>query len=480
MVSEGRSNFLNCTLLGSGLILLSMTASAAEWTRSASISAGAVYSDNVNLVSNGKESELTPILTPSVSLHGKGARARLDLTGALEINGQGGSNDSINPRLQADAHTELYERVVFLDLNATATQNAIEPLNISGIDNLSNNDNKTTTYSYKISPYLRSRFKGLADMELRYTYNQLNHSEGSVGDTSSDAVTLAIDSGPEFTKWTWGIGASHKTTDDDQGEVSQLSSLDLRLGYQINRQWQINGLVGNESNDFSTVRSSSDGSLWEVGARWTPSARTMLDFGIGERFFGTTKRLSLSHRSKRSVLSAIYTTELTDSTTLLSNQVVFLVTDQFGQPIPHPVTGDPFFVTIDLPTIGTSTFVDERLAVSYSLRGKRTTFTLSADMSDQTYQDSTREVSSRGLGASLTRSLSGNVSGDVSLNWSQQEESGLGNRESDTWILQAGINRQLGQKTHLRFNYSFTDRSSNQTGQSYEENRLSLSLMHTL
>lgn len=480
MARMRRLYFLNSTLLGSGLIILSTTVSAAEWTRSASISAGAVYSDNVNLSNTGGESELTPTVTPSVSLHGKGGRARLDLTGALEINGQGGNNDSINPRLQADANAELYERVVFLDLNATATQNAIDPLNITGTDNLSNSSNRTTTYSYKISPYLRSRLKGIADMELRYTYNELNHSEGSVGDTSSDTINLAINSGPEFADWSWGVNASDKTTDNDQGEVSQLSALDLRLGYQINRQWQINGSVGTESNDFASVQSSRDGSSWDIGARWTPSARTSLDFGVGERFFGSTKRLSLTHRSKRSVLSASYTTDLTDSTTLLSNQVVFLVTDPFGNPILNPVTGDPFFTVVDLPTIGISTFVDERLAVSYSLKGKRTTLTLNADMSDQTYQDSTREVSTMGLGATLRRTLSGTVSGDISLNWDQQEESGTGNRESDIWRLQAGVNRQLGQKTHLRFNYSFTDRSSNQSGQSYEENRLSLILNHTL
>lgn len=480
MVRMGRADFLVYSLVGAGCLSLATTVSAAEWTRTASVSAGAVYSDNVNLSSNNEESELTATLTPSVSLHGKGGRASLDLTGALEINGQGGSNDSVNPRLQANANAELYERTAFIDLAATATQNAIDPLNISGTDNLSNSSNRTTTYSYRVSPYLRSRLKGVADMELRYTYNELNHSENTVTDTSSDEFSLNLDSGPEFADWSWGLSASDKSTDNDQGEVSQLRSADLRLGYQINRRWQINGSVGTESNDFASVQSSRDGSSWDVGARWTPSARTELDFGVGERFFGSTKRLNLTHRSKRSVLSASYTTELTDSTTLLSNQVVFLVTDPFGQPILDPVTGDPFLVTANLPTIGVSTFVDERFALSYSLKGRRSTFTLSADMSDQTYQDSTREVSSRGLGASLTRTLSGTLSGNISLNWDQQEESGTGNRENDIWRLQAGINRQLGQKTNLRFSYSLTDRDSNQAGQDYQENRLSLTLMHTL
>lgn len=479
MVSMGRSYFTTCIFIGSGL-LLSMTASAAEWNRSASIQASAVYSDNINLVNSGKESELNGILTPSIALHGKGARANLDLVGALEINSQGGSNDSVNPRLQADANAELYERTLFLDLNATATQNAIDPLAVTGTDNLSNRGNSTTTYNYRISPYLRHRYKGLAEMELRYTYNELNHSEGNVADTSSETVNLSIDSGSDFARGTWGFDARHRTTDNDQGQVSELDSLDLRLGYRINRQWSINGSVGRESNDFASVQSSRDGSRWDVGATWTPSSRTVLDFGVGERFFGSTKRLSLSHRSRRSVLTADYTHELTDSTTLLSNQVVFFVTDAFGQPILNPVTGDPFLISGNLATIGTSSFVDERLALSYTLQGRRTRLTLDADISDQTFQDSNREVSLLGLGVSLSRELSGKVSGDVSLDWNQQEESGTGNRESDIWRLQAGLNQRLGQKTRLRFNYIYTDRSSNQAGQSYEENKLTLTLMHTL
>lgn len=480
MIRMGRSYLLGHAFLASGLVLMSMTASAAEWTRTASVSAGAVYTDNVNLSSTGKKSEFTPTLTPTVSLHGKGARAKLDLTGALEISDQSGNNDSVNPRLQADANAELYERVLFLDLNATATQNTIDPLAVAATDNLSNTSNKTTTYSYRISPYLKSRFKGIADTELRYTYNELNHSESSVSDTSSEAITLSIDSGPEFTKWTWGVAASNRTTDNDQGQVSELSALDLRLGYQINRKWQINGSVGNESNDFISTQSSQDGSRWDIGARWTPSARTTLDFGVGERFFGSTKRLSLSHKSKRSVLTANYTHELTDSTALLSNLVVFNQFDEFGNLEIDPSTGQPVEIPINIISIGNSTIVDERFALNYSLKGRRTTFNLNADISDQTYQDSTREVSGMGLGASVSRRLSGKLSGDVSLRWNELDETGTGNRETDTWRLQAGLNQRLGQKTNLRFAYSFVDRESNQAGQSYEENRLSLTLTHTL
>ncbi|WP_186297697.1 TIGR03016 family PEP-CTERM system-associated outer membrane protein [Sedimenticola selenatireducens] len=464
----------------SGLTLFSFSALAAEWNSTASINASAVYTDNVNLVTTGKESDLTPTLTPSISLHGKGARATVDLTAAAEFNGQGGGNDSVNPRLQADAKAELFERVAFIDLNATATQNAIEPLAVSGSGNLNNRGNKTTTYSYKISPYLKSRFKGLADTELRYTYNDLNHSEGSVGDTSSETVNLSITSGPDFKLFSWGVNASNKVTDNEQGQVSELSSADFDLGYQLNRRWRVTGSIGTESNDFNSVSTNRDGSRWDIGAVWTPNPRTVFDFGFGDRFFGSTKRFSFTHTGRRSTLTASYSQDLTDSTTLLSDQVVFQVVDQFGQPIINPVTGDPFLLAQNISTIGNSTFVNDQLTVGYSLKGRRTTLSLNGNISEQTYQDSSREVSQYGLGASINRQLSGKISGDLGLNWSESEEKGTASTQSDTWRLSAGINQELGPKTNLRLNYSFTDRSSNQSGQSYEENRLSLTLNHTL
>lgn len=402
--------------------MLFYSASAADWKTSANISAGAVFTDNVDLVSNGKESDLTPTLTPSISLHGKGARASIDLTAAAEINGQGGSNDSINPRLQADAKAELWERTAFIDFNATATQNSIEPLSVTGSGNLNNRGNKTTTYSYKISPYLKSRFKGLADMELRYTYNGLNHSQGSVGDTTSETVNLSIASGPDFRLFSWGVNASNRATDNDQGQVSELSTVDFNLGYQFNRHWRVTGSIGTESNDFASTSSNRDGSRWDLGGVWTPNPRTVFDFGYGNRFFGNTKRFSFTHTGKRSSITASYSQELTDSSTQLSDQVVFQLVDVFGQPIIDPVTGDPFLLSQNISTINNSSFVSDQLSVNYSLKGRRTTLSLNGNLSEQTYQDSNREVSQFGLGASINRKLSGKISGDLGLNWNESEE----------------------------------------------------------
>ncbi|MCW8889417.1 MAG: TIGR03016 family PEP-CTERM system-associated outer membrane protein [Sedimenticola sp.] len=382
--------------------------------------------------------------------------------------------------MQADAKAELFERVAFIDLNATATQNSIEPLAVSGSGNLNNRGNTTTTYSYKISPYLKSRFKGLADMELRYTYNGLSHSEGSVGDTTSETVNLSIASGPDFRLFSWGVNASNRATDNNQGQVSELSTLDFNMGYQFSRHWRVTGSIGTESNDFNSTSTNRDGSRWDLGAVWTPNPRTVFDFGFGNRFFGNTKRFSFTHTGKRSSLTASFSQELTDSTTQLSDQVVFQRVDEFGEPIIDPVTGDPFLLSQNVATINNSSFVSDQLSVNYSLKGRRTTLSLNGNLSEQTYQDSNREVSHLGLGANINRKLSGKISGDLGLNWNESEEKGTATSQSDTWRLSAGISQELGPNTNLRFNYSFSDRSSNQSGQSYEENRLSLTLNHTL
>ena len=73
---------------------------------------------------------------------------------------------------------------------------------------------------------------------------------------------------------------------------SELSSAQLNQGFQLNRFWQVNGFYGQEWNDFVSSRDDIDGNFWDVGLRWTPNARTTVDAGNGDRFFGNNPRFS--------------------------------------------------------------------------------------------------------------------------------------------------------------------------------------------
>ncbi|MCP4995977.1 MAG: TIGR03016 family PEP-CTERM system-associated outer membrane protein [Gammaproteobacteria bacterium] len=460
--------------------LLSGNLFAAEWTRSAGVTTSAVYTDNVGLDGGSEESDLIPTIAPHWSIKGKGAGATFEMIGSSELKDVGGGNQTNNLSYQTNADAELIERIFFVDATATATQNAINPLSKSGSDNLSESSgtNTTTTYAVKISPYVKGRIKRFANFEARYNYSYVTSDEIDDGDTRSGQLAVSLNSGNEFGKLTWGVNGSQRTTNSQSGSSSDNSSLTTNLGYQLNRVWRVTGRFGKEWTDF-TSDGDTGGINWELGAVWTPSPRTSLDVGYGRRYSGTSGHLDFSHRSRRSVITASYSQEITDTHGLLSNQVIYDPLDPFGEPPIH-FTGDMILLsdgTILRPITDNAQFLNDRFSLSYTLKGKRTTLSVDGDYSMQTSQDAS-ESSSYGVGVRVDRTLSGLLSADAGLSWDTQKQAD--DSETDLWRLNLGLNQKLGKKTSLRLNYIHTKRESDQVGDSYDENKVTLSLTHSI
>jgi len=482
---------IRCLIKGAlVLIVLLMTSIsfAAKWTNSSGVTVNAVHTDNVGLDESGEESDLIFTIAPRWSIKGEGAGATFEMIGSSELKDVGGSRQANNLKYQTNADVELIERIFFIDATATASQNAIDPLskssndNISGSANTSNNtddnSNTTTTYSVNVSPYIKGRLKRFADFEARYTYSHVTSDEIDDGDTSSGQLVVSLDSGTQFGKLTWGVNGSKRTTKTESGSSTDNTSFDVNLGYQINRGWKVTGLLGRESTDY-TSDGDNAGGKWELGVVWTPSPRTSLDVGFGSRFSGSSGHLDFSHRSRRSVITASYSQEITDSHGLLAGQEVYGSEDPFGDPI-DPVTGDPI-TTVDgtfLRNINDNDqFLNDRFSMSYTLKGKRTTLSVDSSYTKQTSQDAS-ENSSFGFGVKVNRNLSGLLSADAGLTWDTQKQSD--DSKTDQLRFNLGLNQKLGKKTSLSLNYSHTKREADQAGDSYGEDRVTLSLKHDL
>ncbi len=477
MINKNSMTFTFYPLVAITAVLASGNLFAAEWAINSGVSTGLTYTDNVNLASSGQESEMITTLSPNINLSGRGARANVDLAASVQFNNLNNATGSYNTQLQANADVELVERLLFVDAKSTISQNAIDPLIVSGSDTLNSAGNTTTTTTFQVSPYIKGRLKSFASYEARYTYNDVANSEVSNGGSSSESLLLAINSGDDFRKVTWGLRGNHKTTEAEQGSSRDSSSLDLTLGYQFSRKWQVNATLGKEWNDTSTTAQDPNGLTWDIGAIWTPSSRTNLDFGIGKRYFGSTKRLSFDHKNRRTVWTASYTHSVTDSHTLLSDQNQFEFTDAFGQPI-DPATGNPIPNNQSSAAINDNTFIDKRFATSFTWQGHRTNLTLTGDHSTQT-SGTSNETQLMGLGVTVSRNLSGLLSANANINWNESESTGVTNQASETLRLGAGLTQQLGVETSLLLNYTHTESNSDQAGQGYDENRLALTLTHS-
>jgi uncharacterized protein (PEP-CTERM system associated) len=472
-------------VLALALLLSSGVACSAEWTNSAGVTASVVFTDNVGLRESNTESDLIPTIAPYWSISGRGGRANFDMTGTSELQDVGGSRQANSLSYQAHADAELIEGIFFIDADATAAQNAIDPLSASSTDGLNDTTNTTTTYSVSLSPYVIGRIKRFANFEARFTYDYVTNDEIDNGDTRSRDLDVSLTSGTEFGDVIWGITGSNRTTESQGGSSTDDSSLNVNLGYQLNRSWQVNGLVGKEWTDF-TSNGDTGGINWELGAIWTPSIRTSVDVGYGRRFSGPTGHLNLSHRSRRSLFIASYSQEVTDNSEQLGTRTIYDFQNydfvRFnGQlsafdKITHfqvPISQASSLISID----NNAQFLNDRFSMSYTLQGKRTTFSVNGDYTKQTAGDAS-ETTGFGLGVSATRNISGLLSASAGLSWDKIEQDD--GSQSDLWDLNFGLNKKLSKKSTLSLNFSHAKRESDQVGDSYDENRVSLFLSHDL
>jgi uncharacterized protein (PEP-CTERM system associated) len=463
---------------------------AAEWTSSAAVEPRVVYTDNVCLSDRDEEDEIYGVVTPSFGIEGKGRRANVSLLASIDASTLSDGDlrdkgcdsargdldrDEYLPDVRAAADATLVDQWLYLDLRGTATQNDVNPFAAGGDDVADRRGNVNTTYRYLVSPYIKRRFKNAAELTLRYAYDDQSNSKDSVIDSTEESANILLNGGSAFYPVSWGLQGDYSNVEYDDSnnrefqDDSELKSAQLNLGYQLTRKWQVNGFYGEEWNDFVSNRDEIDGTYWGAGLTWTPNERATFSAGTGDRFFGTTPWFSADYRHKRSRFSVDYSQTLTYN----RNIRTLGVDDGLG--------GQP-------TTLTDSPLLDERLTLTYQFTGRRFTFGLIGNYSDQTREGENGLVGSEfqaeearftGLRATASRSLARNLTVRASAGWRQEEPKGDSSdflRESETWDAGVAVDRVLTDRLTATLQYDYVDRQSDNRFDEYQENRVMFSV----
>ncbi len=486
-------SLLACTVLAE--LFLSPVAFAAEWEKGAGIAVGGYYTDNVCLAPRGQEDKWVGNVRPDVSVQGKGARGNVSLIAAADYNslgdsdldcedGRGGAlsnRESFIPSARLRSDYELFPDWLELRADANARRNAIDPFAPGAESGFEDRDNTNITYDYTVGALLQRRLAQVAELRLRYDYNEQFNRSGALGDSSEDRAQFDLETIPGTRRLSLGVGGRYSKVSFDAADGrpafdNELSSAELRAALQLSRSWELNGLAGEEWNEFTSVNEDIDGGYWDAGLRWTPNARIEVSLGYGERFFGATPRADVSYRHKRSTLSASYARTLTFPRDLRIGDSGFLEPED---PIDF---GDvPDFV--GLPTfIGSSPLLNERLDLRYRFDARRTAVSLFASESRQRRVEDDSEGTFRSMGITLSRTLSSVLSASLRLNWSEREGQGdsvsVFGTASETWRAGLGISRRIGRDTSFSVAYDYTTQDSDFERNNYDENRVTFSVRH--
>lgn len=495
------ATLLSCLLVGDGL--LPGIAYSAEWQREVAVHVSSYLSDNVCLRNTDKDARAAATITPDIFVRGEGARASLYLAAAVEYNslgdsslecgrgaaGLGGNRKAWIPSVRYLGDLEVVDNWLTLESDAFVGRNPIDPFAAGGRDNLSGRDNTNIIYDYGVGARIEQRVFDDADMLLRYRYSQQYNDANLYGDSSEDSVEFDLGTERSGNRFTTGVAGRYSKvkydkTDRNLAFDNTLASAEIRAALVLTSTWQINALVGEEWNEFTSIRDDVDGSYWDAGLRWTPNSRIEVAIGTGERFFGSTPRAHIRYYHKRSELTASYTRTLTFPRNLRTADIFDdpLVPDIGGDPDFGQLPGDPLTVDGQPTFIGNTPIINKRLALRYRFTGRRTTISLGAANSEQVRTEDAAEAEFSDVSLTFSRSLSPTLSGNARLSWSEREGEGsivgrFGQR-SQTWRAGVGLSRLLGNNTTLSLNYLYTKQDSEFDLNRYRENRLMLSIRH--
>ncbi len=499
----GRPSTVCGPRLALGCLLLSLTAAeAGEWDITPRLSVAEVYSDNINLDDNDKESDLITEITPGLSVHGQGGRLSVDFDYQLQNTifiDNSDANGSFH-QLSADATAELAKDLFFLDASSSMGQAIIDADETFSVGNLNTAGNRTDFITYSLSPYLQPHFGGYADATLRYTYSDIAYDEGA-SDGAQDRFDASIVSGRKFGPLSWSANYEFADVERDDSSDERFENADASARYRINDQFSLVAYGGYSNDELQTTEAIENGSYWSLGAFWQPSRyysieatkgerqetaslglyptrRTSLLINYRDREVGTNPGAvwsgSLQHRTRRTTWSANY---LEDTTTeqqlrLLADSIFLGIDPLTGEINTNPQPGD---LVVEVPidpvfSLTNEVIERERASASVGMKTGRSGLQFTVFDERRTRLTSLTEEHTRGLSASWNRRVAPRTNSTLTGSW--QRFSDVDDTDSDFWYVQAQLRRQIRPKLNGSVEYRFTRQDDDDDLNDYDENRV--------
>ena len=462
------------------------------------------YTDNVRLsTADSKRSDWVTLVRPAITINRTGARTQFTATYAPQLiyRANEGSNDVFH-FLDAAGKAEIVQQLLFLDASATVTQQNISLLGPQAQSNINDTGNRTSVRAYSLSPYLRRQVGYEALGELRFTHNTVSYSGNNLFSSDSNRIDARLFSGPAYKRTTWNAAYSKEHISYDQTNQSvDFESVSAGARRLLTANFGVQGNVGYEDNDYTTVGPAPRGRFWSVGPEWTPTPRTRLAATTGRRYYGPTHSLDFSHRTRLTTWRLNYHEDITttrgqvfipttaDTGTLLDS--LFLST------IPDPVarraavqnyisrTGLPPSLTVPLNFVTLVPFLQKSWDGSVGIQGVRNSIFASVFMQ-------TREATAPGqitagdLGVSpRTKQTGGNVlwthrltaqtSSSVNVGYTRSDFTSIA-REDNLKYIRLSLHKQFDPRVSGAVTLRRLENESNETVGTYKENAITVAI----
>lgn len=485
----GRKNNFHTAAIAAALaavlpVALPGIARAGDWKLEAGVTAKETYTDNVGLSPTHPQSDFITELNPYITASKQGARLQADFRYTMQnlAYADQSSRNRTNHGLAGRAKAELWEHELFLDANASITQQITSLLGPISATTASATGNLTNVYSWTLSPYWQHRFGTTANLFARYSHSEVTYGGNAFSNSTGEGVNLGLFSGSAFNDLSWALNYSDQKTDYKNRPDVEFATTTGTLGYALTPKWRISGTMGYQDHSYAAAKTALSGSLWNVGLAWAPTIRTNLSVGYGDNPFGKTHSFDFSHRTEYSTWSADYSEALSTGSGQFTNTQ--FLGNLFTSTGIVPVTSTQNILT-------DTVFLNKRFQGSAGYHKGRSTVNLTVFASTQESQQNTSQsqtisvlglgrsgifgfsntIKQRGANAAWDWRLSPVLTSTVGLGVVHLDYVDLGRRDTYSNV-QVGLTRNFNADLSGNVTVRHQDRSSNQANTDASENAI--------
>jgi len=299
------SSSLRRSIIGLSVVcaLAAPGASAQSWRIVPSVAIEETLTSNASLLGAAEsKGDLVTQLTPGFSIVEKGARTSLNGSVSVPIllyARTGSENDKVYPSVNLVGNIEALEKLFYIDGAVNVAQQYVSPFGSrpATLDTVS--ANRYTSETYTFSPYFKGVAQGNIAYEVRDTnvWTRANQSllSSSQFYTNDGLAKVSKDPAP----WGWSVEADRSNVKfpDQAALLTQL--VRFQISREIDPQLQVSGGVGYEDDNY--IFADFRNSTYNIGARWRPTERTLVDAEWEHRFFGSSYHFTFDHRTPLSV-----------------------------------------------------------------------------------------------------------------------------------------------------------------------------------
>jgi uncharacterized protein (PEP-CTERM system associated) len=303
-----------------GCVALSGVAHAERWTATAS--AGGTETYNHNSGAGQPSDGFVTSLTAALGFNGEGARLKINgtVSGTESLYAGQGQGNTFAPSANIAGHIEAIEQFFFVDATVNVSQTYISPFGPQPSNVTVPTNNRYTTESYSVSPYI----KGVLGSQVAYLVRDDSGwtTSQTFGDSSLktpgtywnnlDAEANSVADGHAG----WSAQYNRQYYDSGApGTGTYLLQVARAIGsYRVDPQLELSIRGGYEKDSFpqeSAIGNSTEGSIYGGGLHWRPTDRTDLSGFWEHHFYGSAYSWQLTHRLPNIALAANFTRGLT-------------------------------------------------------------------------------------------------------------------------------------------------------------------------